>query len=46
MPTTVDMSANGLHAELILLFGAEAITEEGASGPPVAPRWSRGQRAG
>ena len=28
MPYLVDKHANGLHAELILLFGADAITEE------------------
>ncbi|NTU70946.1 MAG: DNA polymerase III subunit alpha [Coriobacteriia bacterium] len=28
MPYLVDRNSNGLHAELIMLFGAEAITEE------------------
>ena len=46
MPMTVDMGANGLHAELILIFGAEAIAEEGAGGPPLLPRWNGGRRAG
>jgi DNA polymerase-3 subunit alpha len=39
MPQTVRMAANGLHAELIELFGAEAISEAGEIKPPRERNW-------